>query len=67
MTRRFAACAVAAAVFTSPVNASLLPLIREGKLRALAAAGSKRIASLPDVPTISQAAFPGFEVSSGVG
>jgi tripartite-type tricarboxylate transporter receptor subunit TctC len=53
-------------MFIGAIN-SLLPLIREGKLRALAAAGSKRIASLPDVPTISEAAFPGFEVSSGVG
>jgi tripartite-type tricarboxylate transporter receptor subunit TctC len=33
----------------------------------LAAASPKRIASLPDVPTISEIAFPGFEVGSGVG
>jgi tripartite-type tricarboxylate transporter receptor subunit TctC len=53
-------------MFIGAVN-SLLPLIREGKLTALAAAGSTRIAALPDVPTISEAAFPGFDVGSGVG
>jgi tripartite-type tricarboxylate transporter receptor subunit TctC len=53
-------------MFIGAVN-SLLPLIREGKLRALGAASLKRIASLPDVPTLSEAAFPGFEVGSGVG
>jgi tripartite-type tricarboxylate transporter receptor subunit TctC len=53
-------------VFIGAVN-SLLPLIREGSLRALAATSLARIASLPDVPTLSEAAFPGFEVGSGVG
>jgi tripartite-type tricarboxylate transporter receptor subunit TctC len=53
-------------MFIGAIN-SLLPLIEEGKLRAIAAAGRRRIASLPDVPTISEAAFPGFDVGSGVG
>jgi tripartite-type tricarboxylate transporter receptor subunit TctC len=53
-------------MFIGAIN-SLLPLIREGKLTALAAAGSTRIAALPAVPTMSEAAFPGFEVGSGVG
>jgi tripartite-type tricarboxylate transporter receptor subunit TctC len=53
-------------MFIGAVN-SLLPLIREGKLTALAVAGRERIASLPDVPTMAEAAFPGVEVNSSVG
>jgi tripartite-type tricarboxylate transporter receptor subunit TctC len=53
-------------MFIGAVN-SLLPLIREGKLRALGAASLKRIASLPDIPTLSEAGLPGFDVGSGVG
>ena len=53
-------------MFIGAVN-SLLPLIRDGSLRAIAATSLKRIASLPDVPTLAEAAFPGFEVGSGVG
>ena len=53
-------------MFIGAIN-SLLPLIQEGKLRAVAASSLKRIASLPDVPTLSEIAFPGFEVGSGVG
>ena len=53
-------------MFIGAIN-SLLPLIKEGKLRALAATSSRRIETLPDVPTMSEAALPGFEVGSAVG
>jgi tripartite-type tricarboxylate transporter receptor subunit TctC len=53
-------------MFIGAIN-SLLPLIRDGKLRAIAAAGRERIASLPDTPTMAEAGLPGVEVSSGVG
>jgi tripartite-type tricarboxylate transporter receptor subunit TctC len=53
-------------MFIGAIN-SVLPLIQEGKLRALAATSSKRIASLPDVPTLAEVAFPDFEVGSAAG
>jgi tripartite-type tricarboxylate transporter receptor subunit TctC len=53
-------------MFIGAIN-SLLSLIQEGKLRALAATSDKRIPSLPDLPTMAEAGLPGVEVGSGVG
>ncbi|NBX05708.1 MAG: tripartite tricarboxylate transporter substrate binding protein, partial [Betaproteobacteria bacterium] len=36
-------------------------LIRAGKLRALAVTTARRTRQLPDVPTIAESGFPGFE------
>lgn len=44
-----------------------LPLIREGRVRAIATGGAARDATLPDVPTVAEQGFPGFEASTWFG
>jgi tripartite-type tricarboxylate transporter receptor subunit TctC len=45
--------------FGNVVN--VLPLVREGKLRAFAVTSLKRSAVAPDLPTMAESGFPGFE------
>ena len=47
--------------------AASLPQIRAGKLRALAVVGARRSPLLADVPTVAEAALPGFKVESWTG
>jgi tripartite-type tricarboxylate transporter receptor subunit TctC len=58
-----AAQAVAAgdvqAIMSNPT--SLLPLSQAGRLRVLAVTSSQRWASMPQVPTVAESGFPGFE------
>ena len=46
---------------------TLLPHIKDGKLRLLAVAGSERYPTLPDVPTIAEAGVPGFALNTWLG
>ena len=44
-----------------------LPLARDGKLRALAVTSSRRSAAAPELPTIAESGYPGFEVTGWIG
>ena len=44
-----------------------LPLIKAGRIRALAVTASTRVASLPDVPTLAEAGVPGYEFTAWSG
>jgi tripartite-type tricarboxylate transporter receptor subunit TctC len=46
-------------LFSDP---SALPLVKAGKLRALAQTMSKRSAAMPDLPTVAESGLPGFEL-----
>lgn len=41
-----------------------LPLVRQGKVRALAVTSAKRAPQLPDVPTLAESGMPGFDTSN---
>jgi tripartite-type tricarboxylate transporter receptor subunit TctC len=40
---------------------SLLPLVKAGRLRALAVTSSTRWRGMPELPTLAESGFPGFE------
>lgn len=46
-------------MFASPPSA--MPLVRGGRLRAIATTGSKRAAYLPELPTVAESGVPGYE------
>lgn len=43
---------------------SSLPLVKSGKLNAVAVTGGRRAPKLPDVPTVAEAGIPGYEFVS---
>jgi tripartite-type tricarboxylate transporter receptor subunit TctC len=48
-------------------GATSMPYIRGGKLRPLGASSAKRIAAIPEVPTIAEQGYPGFDVIAWFG
>jgi tripartite-type tricarboxylate transporter receptor subunit TctC len=53
--------------FTLLSYAALKGNLAAGKIKALAVTGSRRLADLPDVPTVAESGFPGFEAYSWIG
>ena len=50
-----------------PTMISGLPHVKNGKVRAIGITSAKRSTLLPDVPTIAEQGFPGYEVSGWYG
>jgi len=46
---------------------AILPFIKAGKLRCIATGTTQRIAQLPDVPTVAEQGYPGFEMTQWYG
>ena len=53
-------------VMADPMPSSL-PHVKAGRLKALAQTGKQRAPFLPDVPTVAESGFPGFEMVSWYG
>jgi tripartite-type tricarboxylate transporter receptor subunit TctC len=49
------------------VPATAMPQVQAGKLRALGSTSSVRTIALPDMPTIAELGFPGFESTAWLG
>ncbi len=52
-------------MFNNPTQS--LPYIRAGKLRALATTGSKRMPQAPELPTVQELGYPGYDVGTWFG
>ena len=46
---------------------SAMPLVKAGRLRALAVTSAKRAKALPDLPTIAESGVPGYDMSGWFG
>ncbi|WP_295550022.1 tripartite tricarboxylate transporter substrate binding protein [uncultured Pseudacidovorax sp.] len=47
--------------------AAVIPFIKSGKLRCIATGSTRRLPQLPDVPTVAEQGFPGFEMTQWYG
>ncbi|MBS0240908.1 MAG: tripartite tricarboxylate transporter substrate binding protein [Proteobacteria bacterium] len=52
-------------MFNNPTQS--LPYIKAGKLRAIATTGLERMKQLPDVPTVAESGYPGYDVGTWFG
>jgi tripartite-type tricarboxylate transporter receptor subunit TctC len=48
-------------------STAALPIVQAKRLNALAVTGAKRLGVLPDVPTVAESGFPGFDVVNNHG
>ena len=48
-----------------PAGSVGIPQVKAGRVRGLAFTGAKRLSSLPDLPTVGEAALPGFVADAG--
>lgn len=53
--------------FMPDSRSTTMPFIRDGRLRPLAVTGDRRVADLPDVPTVAEAGVPNFKVTTWLG
>jgi len=52
-------------LFSNPLGT--MPHVKAGRLRALAVSSSRRIAAMPEVPTVAESGVPGFDVTFFLG
>ena len=52
---------------TFSTMSGLLPQVKAGRLRALAMTAAKRAPAAPDIPTIAESGYPGYEVINWTG
>jgi tripartite-type tricarboxylate transporter receptor subunit TctC len=52
-------------MFVSTVSG--IPQVRNGTLKAIASTGERRLAGMPDLPTVAESGAPDFELTNGYG